>query len=46
MFRAPKYEDISLNNWLAAIPPELVEQHLNLDKQVLAAIPTANKGIV
>ncbi len=46
MFRSPKYGDISLNNWLAAIPPELVEQHLDLDKQVLAAIPTTNKGTV
>ena len=46
MFRAPKYTDISLNNWLAAIPPELVEQHLGLDKAVLAAVPSANKGVV
>jgi oxalate decarboxylase len=46
MFRAPTCTDISLNEWLAAIPPELVEQHLSLDKQVLAAIPKGNSGIV
>ena len=46
MFRAPTYADISLNNWLAAIPPELVEQHLGLGRDVLAAIPSANNGIV
>ena len=46
MFKSPKYQDVSLNNWLAAVPPELVEQHLGLDKHVLAAIPTANRGIV
>ena len=46
MFRAPNYTDISLNEWLAAIPPELVEQHLSLDKQTLAAIPRSNSGIV
>ncbi len=46
MFRSPRYQDISLNNWLAAVPPELVEQHLALDKQVLAGIPSANKGVV
>ena len=46
MFKAPAYSDVSLNNWLAAIPPELVKQHLSLDKDVLAAIPKANRGIV
>ena len=46
MFKAPHYSDVSLNNWLAAIPPELVAQHLGLDKQTLAAIPKANNGIV
>ena len=45
MFRAPNYADISLNNWLAAIPPELVDQHLSLGK-VIATIPKANAGIV
>ena len=46
MFKSPVYQDVSLNNWLAAIPPELVEQHLSLGKDVLAAIPKVNNGIV
>ncbi len=46
MFKSPVYQDVSLNNWLAAIPPELVEQHLSLSKDVLAAIPKANNGVV
>ncbi len=46
MFKSPVYQDVSLNSWLAAIPPELVEQHLSLSKDVLAAIPKANNGIV
>ena len=46
MFKAPRYGDISLNNWLAAVPPELVEQHLGLDRRVIAGIPTANRGVV
>ena len=46
MFKAPNYIDISLNNWLAAIPPELVAQHLSLDRETLAAIPKANNGLV
>ena len=46
MFKAPNYSDVSLNNWLAALPPELVQQHLSLDPKVLASFPKANNGIV
>lgn len=44
MFKAPTYDDISLNNWLAGLPPELVEQHLGLSAETLAAIPRINSG--
>jgi len=43
MFRSPRYADVSLNQWLALTPPELVQAHLNLDQSTTAAI-TANKG--
>ncbi len=43
MFRSPKYADVSLNQWLALTPPELVQAHLNTDQSTTAAI-TANKG--
>ena len=46
MFKAPNYDDVSLNNWLANIPPELVQQHLGLGEQVLASLPKNNNGIV
>ena len=46
MFKSPVYQDVSLNNWLAAIPPELVEQHLSLGKDVRAGIPKANSGVL
>jgi oxalate decarboxylase len=42
MFRSPRYADVSLNQWLALTPPELVQAHLNLDQSTTAAI-TANK---
>jgi oxalate decarboxylase len=42
MFRSDKYADVSLNQWLALTPPELVQAHLNLDQSTTAAI-TANK---
>jgi oxalate decarboxylase len=43
MFRSDRFADISLNQWLALTPPELVQAHLNLDQSTTAAI-TANKG--
>jgi oxalate decarboxylase len=43
MFRSPTYADVSLNQWLALTPPELVQAHLNTDQSTTAAI-TANKG--
>ena len=35
--RAPRYQDISLNDWLTHIPPELVRQHLGISDETLAA---------
>jgi oxalate decarboxylase len=43
MFRSDRFSDVSLNQWLALTPPELVRAHLNLDQSTTAAI-TANKG--
>jgi oxalate decarboxylase len=42
MFKASTYQDISLNDWLTHLPPELVMQHLGLSQQTLATIPNAN----
>jgi oxalate decarboxylase len=30
---------VLLNQWMALTPPELVEAHLNLDQQVMKALP-------
>jgi oxalate decarboxylase len=38
MFKSSYYADVSLDQWMALTPPELVEAHLNLDKQVMAAL--------
>jgi oxalate decarboxylase len=46
MFKADRYQDLSLNDWLTHLPPELVAQHLGLDAAVLAAIPKDNLAIV
>jgi len=39
MFKASRYEDLSLSEWLAHTPPELVIAHLNIDKATYDAIP-------
>jgi oxalate decarboxylase len=38
MFRSSYYADISLNQWLALTPTELVNAHLNLSPQLKAAL--------
>nr|WP_315267938.1 cupin domain-containing protein [Microbacterium lemovicicum] len=45
VFRAPTYEEISLANWLAHVPPQLVSAHLNIDPAVLATFPRTTQGI-
>jgi hypothetical protein len=38
MFRSDHFADISLNQWMALTPRELVRAHLNLDDQTIAAL--------
>jgi oxalate decarboxylase len=38
MFRSDHFADVSLNQWLALTPPELVCAHLNVDDATLAAL--------
>ncbi|HEU5451972.1 MAG TPA: cupin domain-containing protein [Terriglobales bacterium] len=39
MFKASRYQDLSLSVWLTHTPPELVMAHLNIDRATLDAIP-------
>jgi oxalate decarboxylase len=39
MFKSSFYQDLSLSEWLAHTPPELVMAHLNIDRATLDAIP-------
>jgi oxalate decarboxylase/phosphoglucose isomerase-like protein (cupin superfamily) len=43
MFRSSRFADVSLHQWLALTPPELVRAHLNLDDSTMSAV-TAYKG--
>src|SRR5271157_4818817 len=46
MFKSSYYADLSLNQWLALTPPELVEAHLKLDPEVMKALRKAKMPIV
>jgi oxalate decarboxylase len=38
MFRSNRFADVSLSQWLALTPPELVQAHLNLDAPAMSII--------
>jgi oxalate decarboxylase len=46
VFKSSYYADVSLNQWLALTPPELVNAHLKLDPQILAAFRKQKLPIV
>src|SRR3984893_13125273 len=46
VFRAPRYEDISLTDWLTHTPPALVAQHLNVDETTIARWPNDRPTVV
>jgi oxalate decarboxylase len=45
MFRSDRFADVSLQQWMALTPPELVKAHLNLDDATMAAL-SKNKRII
>ncbi len=46
VFKSSFYQDLSLSEWLAHTPPELVKAHLNIDQATLDAIPKDELVIV
>jgi len=46
MFKASRYEDMSLSEWLSHTPPELVMAHLNIDKTMYDALPREKAVVV
>jgi oxalate decarboxylase len=46
MFKSSFYQDLSLSDWLAHTPPELVMAHLHTDRETLDAIPRDKLVIV
>jgi len=46
LFRSPRYEDVSLTQWLALTPTGLVKAHLNLSDEVIASFSKAKQSVV
>jgi oxalate decarboxylase len=38
VFKSDHFADVSLNQWMALLPPELVQAHLNIDSQTMSAL--------
>jgi oxalate decarboxylase len=46
IFKSDYYADVSLNQWLALTPPELVSAHLKADTQFMQALHKAKSPVV
>jgi oxalate decarboxylase len=46
MFKASEFMDVSLNNWIRHLPPEMVTSHLNLDENAIKRIPSEKLGVI
>jgi oxalate decarboxylase len=46
IFKSSYFADLSLNQWMALTPPELLEAHLKLDPQVMRALHTKKSPVV
>lgn len=46
IFKSDRYEDISLAEWMAHLPPELVAAHLKVDENMIAKLPKDEMVIV
>jgi oxalate decarboxylase len=46
MFRTDRYADISLDQWLALTPPELVREHLPISQQTVGAFSKTQRIVV
>jgi oxalate decarboxylase len=46
MFRSSRFADLSLSQWMALVPPELVRAHMDLDDATMRALPKDKPVIV
>jgi oxalate decarboxylase len=46
VFKSSYFADVSLDQWMALTPPELVDAHLKLDRQVMDALRKTKAPVV
>jgi oxalate decarboxylase len=46
MFKSDHFADVSLNQWLALTPPELVQAHLHLNQKAMGALQKEKRPVV
>jgi oxalate decarboxylase len=46
MFKADRFLDVSLNQWMRRVPPEAVAAHLNLPPEMIAKIPSEKELVI
>jgi oxalate decarboxylase len=46
MFASSEFVDVSLNNWIRHLPPEMVTSHLNLNADTISKIPAENSAVL
>lgn len=46
MFASPVFQDVSLNNWLRLLPPQVAAAHLGLSQEELQTIPAAKNELL
>jgi oxalate decarboxylase len=46
MFKSDRFADVSLSQWMALTPPELVRATLNLDRQTVAGLSKVKRVVV
>jgi oxalate decarboxylase len=46
MFKAHEFVDVSLNNWIRHLPPEMVTSHLGLDATAIRSIPAEKMEVI
>jgi len=46
MFKADQFVDVSVNNWIRRLPPEAVTAHMNLDRELIAKIPSEKELVI
>jgi oxalate decarboxylase len=46
LFKSDRFQDVSLNNWLRRLPPQMVQAHLNLKQSAISQIPSKKLEII